>query len=631
MAGTEYYVSADSKSIMDVENDGTKGKPWTLSYAARGAVKDKKPRINPGDTVRLLGGIYRSVQDFEITVSGNDADKITFNADPGVILDGALPEFAVSGNNSWVEDENFSAWHNVYHSVQKYPVTGVFYGGFLQIGGNSYSLAPHTSLSYLLSDTQEWEYPQPNPRYLGPGVSQIEINDDPDVPHTGTGYIYIRLDPADDWAQLGRTVAQVVDLDPRHHEIYLCRSDRFGLRISGSHLVIEGFQINNFYGCFLMNTPNQTDLTIRNCGGRPIYFGARCGFVDGLVFDSCEFYAHMPSNDWWVAYEDIKGARYPGRLQFPGEPPADHVRKAGLDLGLAAHVTVVNCVLDEFFDGILAKGRPHGADLMAPTAHDIEVASTTFCHIWDDAWQMTGSLYVIDFHHNHCYGAGPSIDNPQQNPMADTIYIHHNVIDTTTRPIYRGRLGSPGQGIDEPSPLPSHISSDQFSWPRKLYYNTIVTGKICGGPDVGWALPKATTQQGTHEVYNNIFLVADGRPGGRYFDATSAHEIYDGNVCWCYFTYVKHVMSPWRELQTSAGTINLPFSTVSEFKASQAFNDSQHNYPPGWEFSGLSEDPRLDQDYKPHNPNCKTGAVDLRGKSLKGITSYDPWRGAVPP
>jgi hypothetical protein len=413
------------------------------------------------------------------------------------------------------------------------------------------------------------------------------------------------------------------------------------LRISGSHLVIDGFQIDNFYGCFLMNDNPQTDITIRNCRGRPIYFGARCGFVDGLTFDSCKFSAHMPSDHWWVAYQDIKGARYPGRLQFPGEPPADHVRKAGLDLGVAANVKVLNCILDEFFDGILAKGRPHGAPPAAPTAHDIEVASTRFNHIWDDAWQMTGSLYNIDFHHNHCYGAGPSIDNPQQNPQADTIYIHHNVIDTTTRPIFRGRLGSPGAGIDEPSPLPSHLSSADFSWPRKLYYNTIVTGHTCDGADVGWALPKAGTQQGTHEVYNNIFLVADGRPGGRDFDATNEHELYDGNVYWCYFTEVRQVLSPWRLLtyydeNHDKHTINLlnynpagNVVTVAQLRAFLAQADGPNSYNSDWECFGVSEDPQIDDEYKPHNPSCLTGAVNLTSRGWPGVASYEPGRGAI--
>jgi hypothetical protein len=618
--GSDHYVSVDGDST----KRGTIDSPWSLDYAARGA----GGCIQPGHTVWVRGGTYRSNQDFEITVSGTDTDKITFQSYQGetVILDGALPEFTTTGNDAWVADVPLSPDHNVYHSARTYPLKNVYYGGFIQIDCDWYSLAPHTELSYLLSDNQKWEFPQANPRYLGPGISLKASPENPDM-----GTIYIRLDHATPEAQLGRPVAQVDEPDPRQHKIYLCRSNRFGLRIKGSHLVIEGFtQINNFIGCFVMDGTDQTDITIRNCGGRPIRFGARCGTVDGLLFDSCNFYAHMPSDRWWIAYEDIKGAEFPDHLPHQGEPPAKQVRKAGLDLGLAAHVVVVNCLLDEFFDGILAQGSK-ATDLR--TAHDIEVANTTFNHIWDDAWQMNGSLYTIDFHHNFCYGAGPSIDNPWTNDQADTIYIHHNLIDTTTRLVFRGRFGSPGAGIDESSPLPSHMSSNEYAWPRKLYYNTIVTGRTCSGPDVGWSLPKAHNPQGTHEVYNNIFVVLDGRPGGRDFDATSGREIYDGNVYWCYFTNVKHVLSPWRELQTSANPLplHLPFSTVAELQASQAFLDSQRYYPPGWEYSGLSEDPQLDNDYKPQNPSCQTGAVNLTGKPLKGVIPYEWWRGAIKP
>jgi hypothetical protein len=65
---------------------------------------------------------------------------------------------------------------------------------------------------------------------------------------------------------------------------------------------------------------------------------------------------------------------------------------------LATHVEVVNCLFEEFFDGILAKGRQHDDPFDAPTAHDIQIHHTTFNHIWDDAWQTMGSLYTIDFH-----------------------------------------------------------------------------------------------------------------------------------------------------------------------------------------------------------------------------------------
>jgi hypothetical protein len=196
--------------------------------------------------------------------------------------------------------------NNVYRSVKCYPITES-YGGFIEIGGDLYSLAPHKIHSYLLSDVHVLD--APNPRYLGPGVAQDRAEDCPDDPEED-GHLLIRLDNSTAEAQFNRPVPQINDPDQLHHAIYVGSNASFGMKISGSHLVIEDFaQINHFSRYFLMNTPGQTDVTIRNCGGRPIYFGARCGFIDGLTLDSCKFYAHVPSHTCWVAYQDIKGGK----------------------------------------------------------------------------------------------------------------------------------------------------------------------------------------------------------------------------------------------------------------------------------------------------------------------------------
>jgi probable HAF family extracellular repeat protein len=602
----QWYVSTAGSST----NAGTIGSPWSLSYAAGGA----DGRIVPGDTVWVRGDTYSSQTGFTITVSGTATNKVTFKQYPGetVILDGSIAEFTTLDNTAWELYGTRSSGHNVYRSVNTFPVTEfLYYGGFIQIDDEWYSLAPHKSDAYIVSDTHVWDYP--NHRYLGPGIAQNTTVGSPDY-----GHLFIRLDNSTAQAQLGRSVTQIRDPDPRHHELYVCSSRYFGFTITGSHLVLEDFvQINHFSGCFYMGTAGQTDITMRNCGGRPMFFGARCGSVDGLTLDSCNFYAHMPSDTWWVAWQDVVG----------GELPADHVRKLGLDLGIATHVEVVDCVFEEFFDGILGS---------AP--HDVEVHHTTFNYIWDDAWQMNGNLYHINFHHNFCYGAGPSLDasfTAQANPDPGTVYIHHNVIDTTTRLVFWGRYGRDDAGVRESIPLSTHGSPTEYTWPRKFYYNTIVTGKTVGAAVyVGWGLfgLTATNSQATHEVYNNIFHVMDGRAGGRDFDATSGREIYDGNVYWHYQVgSPSNYRSPWRLLHMSTGINEGTFTTVRQLRESQAFLDSQAYYARGWEFFGLSEDPQLDRTYTPHTASCQRGAVDLTTKGWPGTASYEAWRGAIDP
>ena len=620
---TEHYVSVDG----DPGNDGTIGSPWNLSHAASGA----NGCVKPGDTVWVRGGTYRprEKEEFKITVSGTAEQKITFKAysSETVILDGSFPEFTTPGNTAWDALGTPAPGQNLYLSTQKYPLhESTIYGGFIQIAGEWYSLAPHINKEYLSSDIHVWAAP-PTPRYLGPGLTQR-----PD------GHLLIRLDNSTTEAQLGHPVPQISDPDPRHHSLSIGSSAFFGLTVTGSHLVIEDFsEINSFGGCFRMKAdePGQTDVTIRNCGGRPLYFGIRCAYIDGLTLDSCKFYAHMPSDNWWVAYSDIKGAK-------KENPPADHVRKVGLDLGLAAHMEVVDCLLDEFFDGILAKSdRDTGA-----AAHDIEVHRTIFNHIWDDAWQMTGGLYQINFHHNFCYGAGPSVGDPQANTDPGTVYIHHNVIDTTTGLVFWGRHGANGEGLFEPIPLSSHAGSlanqdpevEKYTWPRKIYYNTIFTGDRAAPYHhyVGWSLLGAKilniNHQGTHEVFNNIFLVKNGRAGGKDFDATSGHEVYDGNVYWHDIVDASSDRkSPWQLLWISSQTEPFKDTITAEQLHLRAYDDSHLYYPPGWEESGLSEDPKLDSMYKPHNASCQIGAVDLTMKGWPGTASYEAWRGALNP
>jgi hypothetical protein len=607
----QWYVSTTGSNT----NAGTIGSPWSLSYAAGGA----GVRIVPGDTVWVRGGTYSSQTGFKISVSGNACHKVTFKQYPGetVILDGAIAEFTTVSNTAWEPYGTRSPSHNVYRSVNTFPITEfIYYGGFIHIDGVWYSLAPHKSDAYLVSDTHVWDYP--NPRYLGPGIAQNTTVGSPDY-----GHLFIRLDNSTAQAQLERSVTQIRDPDPRHHAMYVCSSSYFGFTITGSHLVLEDFaQINHFSGCLYMGTDGQTDITIRNCGGHPMFFGARCGYVDGLTLDSCTFSAHMPSHTWWVAWQDVKG----------GELPADHVRKLGLDLGVATHVEVVNCIFEEFFDGILASGLP------ARAPHDIEIHHTTFKHIWDDAWQMAGNLYHINFHHNLCYGAGPSLDvafTSQANTDPGTVYIHHNVIDTTTRLVFWGRYGREDAGVRESIPLSTHGSPTVYTWPRKFYYNTIVTGQTVGAVvDVGWGLFSSTAanNQATREVYNNIFHVMDGRPGGRDFYATTGREIYDGNVYWHYQVGApSNYRSPWRFLHMSTGVNDGTLTTVSQLRASQAFTDSRAYYAPGWENSGLSVDTQLDSTYKPQTASCQTGAVNLTTKGWPGTASYEAWRGAMNP
>ncbi len=608
----QWYVAVDGSRK---EDGGSIERPWSLEYAGSGA----GGRIVAGDTVWVRGGTYYAEQGWKVTVSGAPTRPITFKpyVDPAtciqeaVVLDGSKAEFRTAGNASWVPHETRPG-HNVYRSAVSYPAPRfAFYSAFLQVDGDWYSLcALDNSILYVTSDQHNWDYP--NPRYLGPSNCQDQVKDSPTF-----GHLFIRLDNSTPEAQLGRNVTQIDDPDPRQHALFIGQSERFGLRVEGSHLVIEDLAIHNFYGCYKTSGPvGQTDVTFRRAGGRTHYFGIRAGRIDGLTLDSCEWRGHMSPESWWVAWQDIKG----------GETPADHSRKCAIDLGDASNVEVVNCLVDQFVDGILAR-----------TVHHVEVHGCDI-NVWDDAWQMSGSLYQIDYHHNRHLGAGPSHDSDgSRDPNADpgTVFIHHNLIDTTTYRLFWGRKGRDDEGIREPIPLSTHGVPTVYAEPWKVYYNTVRTGRLAGGVYVGWGIsgPRAEHCEAPHEVFNNILLVLDGRPGARDFFAHTGREIYDGNVYWWYRTpSPSRYKSPWRFIHTSRGDIiDQSVQTVTHLRASQAFDDSQAYYAPGWEASGLSVDPELDPEDRPRNVQCQSGAVDLTNTGWPGTEDYQPWRGALRP
>ncbi len=700
---SQWYVSPCGSPT----NAGTRISPWSLAYAGMGA----DGRIKPGDTVWVRGGVYSSITGFDFRLSGADGSPITFEAylSETVALDGSIPEFAdpILRQAAWEPVGPTSAGHNLYRSTAVYQDHD-FYGGFVQIDTDWYSLATHKNdLRYIGSDLHTWRFVEPQPGsgleqpfYLGPGLCHNPVS--PSGSTHGDGRLYVRLDNSSVQAQSNtlyavphavagtpgasvaiyetgthypacrfperlkdmntralenpftldatghalvflnpgaydisvgeapmstfsvgpdsseppaRAVAQVGDPDPRHHALYIGRGDNYGLNISGSHLVFRNIpEINNFYGVWLMD-PGVVDIVLENCGGRIFYFGGRCGSASRLKFDSCRVFAKMNGQKWWIAYGDIKG----------GDLPADHNRKCAIDLGIASDVEIVNCLFDEFFDGILSDG-----------AHDVEVHGTTFNHIWDDAWQMYANLYDINYHHNLHYGSGPSRDSTfagSPNPKPGSIFVHHNVVDTTTRLLYWVRWGRPEIALAEPVALSTHTNLKSYTWPWKFYYNTIVSGAARGGTYLDWTLLDATApnSQTPHEVYNNILNVIDGRPVGRDVYANTGREIYDGNVYWHFQDdSPSTARSPWRIVHTSAGCIqDESLQTVVQLRASVAFTDSQAYYAPGWEASGLSVDPQLDGTYRPQSAPCRAGAVDLTGKGWPGTESYQPGRGAV--
>jgi hypothetical protein len=592
--------------------DGTHAHPWSLDYAATGADK----RIRPGDVVLLRAGVYGPTSGITIHFSGAPGMPVKWLAEPGAVLDGAISVFVDHPDRAWIPTD-LKLNHNVYRSTVDYP--SVFmYGGFIQVGGQWLPLAPHLDLNWLTSDTHKWR--TNGPFYLGPGVTYNKQDK----------CIYVRLDNSSPDAQPHRDVAQIADPDPRHHALRISAGGQFGLTIAGSYHTFQNLTINNYYGAVQTEGP-VTDLEFDGIAGRVTYFGARLGRSSRVSIIAPAFDGCMDPEKWWVAYDDIKGMLEDKTI------PADHVRKCGLDYGNAQHVEVAEGYFHDFFDGALSEA-----------AHDVEVHHCDF-RTWDDAWQMNGTLYNIDQHHNMYLGAGPSrwgASTNLPNPHPDTLWIHDNIVDTTRYRVFWFRGGSPddphGVGWWEAIPLSAHDvpGAGRRTIPWKLYRNTIVTGikdlpvhSYVGAGQFG--TPEATVG-GRHEAYNNIFVVTNGRALGQDTWVASEAEIYDGNVYWGWLAEsIANPTTIWRFMRRPEGDVNAQFpgqriGDVARLR-SLALIDSQVYYAPGWEAAGLSVDPQL-SDYRPPSDSLvASGAVDLTATGWPGTSTYTPWRGAVPP
>ena len=219
-----------------------------------------------------------------------------------------------------------------------------------------------------------------------------------------------------------------------------------------------------------------------------------------------------------------------------------------------------------------------------------------------------------------------------------SIYIHDNVVNTTIHLIFWIRGGRPETpAMRESIVFSSHgvprPSEPAFPW--KLYHNTVFTGSISGQSELGSGQfgSNATAGQPRHEVYNNIFVVLDGRPLARDFYAASGLEIYDGNCLWSAGQWATK-SGAYRLVHTRgdpadpAGVL-ARVKSVAALKSSLAYTVSKSYYPPGWENSSIEVDPELDGSYTPRAAAALTGAVDITTKGWPGVTFYRKQRGAV--
>lgn len=597
---TDWFVAPD----VAAGGDGSIGSPWALRDALHAGPGNP---IAPGDRVFLRGGIYASMQRYEVTVAGAQGAPVTFLPydDESPLLDGSLTEFWQSSEPQWEPFGTQRDGHHVYRSIAQLPPASG-YKGLIDVDGLRLTLVPYLDRAYFESDVHTWS--APDPWYVGPGLWW----------DAATRRLHVRLDNSTPEAQANRDgVAQLAVPDPNRYAIRVTPAGALAFRIAGSFLTFERLHFRAHEICWFV-TGAPTGLRFLDCTCEPHTRVARLAGARDVKILGGTFVGHTPSEKWWASVGDIHGG------------PARGAEKAAFDFGGGGDVELGpsadsgrRMVVRQFFDGILGVGP----------LRDVTVHGVWFDEIWDDAWQMKKNVDDVNYFDNVHFGAGPSRWGiPSIWKPEGRVWIHDNVIDTTIHALFwwrGGRGGAPPEG--ESIAFSSHTqpAADELAWPWKLYFNTVVTGKRaerhryvgCGRFGLNISPQKA------HEVFNNIFVVLDGKAFARDFHTKSPTEVYDGNCLWSDGAWVTHGRGPYQRVYTSAQPAGYAINSLAKFKE-DTYADSSAHYPPGWEQSGVEADPQLIGFYEPDAPEARTGAVDISAKNWPDAAPYREQRGA---
>jgi hypothetical protein len=538
----------------------------------------------------------------------------------------------IAGAGQEVRVRVFRKNMNLYRSTVAEAQKGRFIGGNILIDKKWRPLIPdRTGGQNIFADSDLFDGARPY--YPGP-MCMTDVD----------GFLYIRLDPPSNEAMLGRKVDTIEDPDPRRHVLRLWEQERRALDLRANHLHFIDLEINDFHMHARCNGA-ESHLVFDGLSGRCGYFFLRCGSGSDITVRNCDHSGNMLSEGWWCAWMDVKG----------GRTMATHMRKNWIETGTVRGMQIYRNKIFGFFDGLLGNATDVEIGRYADDPRDEEGHwrnANIFRHIWDDSWQIYASSQRIDIHHNYFLGAGISRDGAasrRQNGPGYP-YIHHNIFDCRPYNVFWGRKGvePDAQGDKKAIPLSQHgpVLGDGWTFPWRFYHNTVIWDEATKSTymNIGLFSPSAAHNGVQHLVFNNIFIdpgqlylqqqgVTHFRPFDRDFDSTSGREIYDGNAfVWSGAGAPRY---GYRQIKTSAGQNNFGIGSVREMRLSRAFADSKRYYPPGWENSAIElrypVDVAIDKNYRPTVRALQRDAVDVTSFRLRGMRSYQSWRGAKAP
>lgn len=596
---------------------GTEQLPWkTLKHAVR--------HLQPGDTLYLRGGTY--YEHVSLTRSGTDAAPITIASYPGdlAVIDGGLREFFDSPATSWeplaggvpgefVSTKTFAdaddrqvprqflpaAWEPMWGIEDERPLAlGHFADSMVPLHGYRIAVDLQSTNEFWLGGKKDM---RDTGLYCGPGMW---FNRD-------TGRIHIRLahhhlEGLGDHAYRGET-------DPR--KVPLIVAVGFGddvFRVSGvKHVRIR-------------------DVVVRGATGSPLIhvYGS-----ENVEFDHITAFGGFPalmvnaSKNLRVTNSAFRGLAAPwtsrAHMKYRGtasyqivlqnnQPGNENIEFANCEFTDDHDFAFLRYIKNlQFHHNLVDNFNDDGLEC-GPKLRD----HTLFI------WQNRIGACLIPFSQHEIEKDESPVDH---NPNAG-VFVYRNVIDLRAG-TYKSPPSQPetsGGYLQEEG----HLMSDHGSpiWPvMHFYHNTALRQSAVFRDYFLFGLGSQGLKNSERDVFNNIFVQADGVPGvvlGGMKEAAPVRE--GGNILWGV---------------QQGPTLNR--DVFAKFRASPLFADSRRHYPAGWTTHDRVADPKF-VTFTPSQPadlRLQTGSPAIDSgvpvppewpDSLRGSDAGGPDAGAIP-
>ncbi len=541
--------------------DGSEARPWKR-------IADALPRLRPGDTLYLRGGVYHEA--VALKVSGEAGRPLTIRSYPGelAILDGGLREFREDPAGSWEPVPDGAPGE--FRSTKSYPKLGEkVFGNFCD---SMIPLHGYRTLLDLRSRNEYWNLTDKLNReeslYCGPGVWL-----DP-----ASGRIHCRLAHTT-LRCLGNDTYRG-ETDPRKLPLVVAGSV-VPLGIDGArHVRVQ-------------------DLVVRGSSRHTISItGAGDLELDGVV-------AFGGGTTLYISGTSrlrIENSAFRG-ISAPWSFRTSHKYR-----GTAAYLVTV---------------RGEG-----PPSSDFEIARSEFVDCHDGPF--LGTVRRLDFHHNvvdnfnddgvylMSMGVGGDLRIHQNlfsrclttfsfagtRPVGSGVWITRNLFDLRG-PVPYFQPNGPDDARFASGEIPTHarLASDHGSptWePIWFYHNTVLAADPAFRDyyGAGWGGHMKGTSR---RVFNNVFVQTLGNPGLAFSAPEETDLQADGNLLW----------------GTKAGPAARD-GFFDKFRQSALFKASRARYAPGWGARDLFADPAfvtpgddwrapLDARLKPGSPAIDAG------------------------